>query len=362
MADDALAVAVVGVGRIGVFHARHVQELGAETGACRLVAVVDRHGDTASRVAQELGAQQESPVQAFTTPEGLAQAGVARAAVIASRTEHHRRDATALIEAGMRVLLEKPLADSLDESRAFVAWLDQDAVRRRAVMLAFQRRHDAALLRAKELLDQGAIGRLFKLVSVLEDPAPPPDGYQSPGLLSDMAVHNADEVLWLSGKEPSAVSALGVRLYNQKIPGVVVEDFDDALLQVWLQDDVVAQIQVSRNHVSGYRNEVVLFGERGLIRVGPFDEDRHRVRLEAYGPGHAVIEKSTFALRDYGRPVPVFIDRFGPAYKAEVAAFVAACRRDASFAVTHRDGLRAMEVVAAGTAGVRTRAEADSLR
>ena len=70
--------------------------------------------------------------------------------------------------------------------------------------------------------------------------------------------------------------------------------------------------------------------------MGHFDEDPLRARVEAFGPGHEVIEKRAFELRDYGEPVPVFIRRFGKAYKAEVADFVARCRAGEPFAVTHR--------------------------
>ena len=41
-----------GVGRIGLYHARHVQELGRERGLCELVGVVDGYGDIAQRVAK----------------------------------------------------------------------------------------------------------------------------------------------------------------------------------------------------------------------------------------------------------------------------------------------------------------------
>ena len=43
-------VAVIGVGRIGAFHARHVQELASERGDCALTAVVDGYGDLAAEV------------------------------------------------------------------------------------------------------------------------------------------------------------------------------------------------------------------------------------------------------------------------------------------------------------------------
>ena len=45
------------------------------------------------------------------------------------------------------------------------------------------------------------------------------------------------------------------------------EDFDDALLYMWFADELVAQVQVSRNHVSGYRVETVIYGERDKFRL-----------------------------------------------------------------------------------------------
>jgi len=169
-----------------------------------------------------------------------------------------------------------------------------------------------------------------------------------------MAVHNVDEILWLSGREPTAIAGLGARVHNQLIPEVTVEEFDDVLLQIWLGSDAVAQLQVSRNHVAGYRNECVLFGRRGRIHVGHFEGDPQRVRVHAVGEDHSPIESHTFELRDYQAPVPPFIQRFGPAYKAEASAFVDRCVRREPFAVTHREGLAAMRVVAAGADAVST--------
>ena len=57
-------------------------------------------------------------------------------------------------------------------------------------------------------------------------------------------------------------------------------------------------------------------------------------------------------MRDYQRPLPEFVDRFGAAYKAELSAFVECCRAGAPFPATHRDGLRAQEVIAAGMRGM----------
>ena len=346
--SDRLQLALVGGGRIGAFHARHVAELAACDGSCQLAALVDPRPDLAP-LAREMEAIQGSEVNAFASLEACLDAGGIDAAVVASPTALHREHALRLIAGGLRVLVEKPLTPSLEGDRAFAAELE--AHHPHALMLAFQRRFDAPLLHAKALVESGRIGRPFKYVSVLEDSRPLHKGYESPGLLQDMSVHNVDEVLWLSGQTPVGIRAHGSRLYSQAISSVE-EDFDDVLLQIELADRSQAQIQVSRNHVAGYRVETWIFGEEGVVHVGAFHRDPHQVVLEAHGR-HATIEVRTFPLRTYEADVPEFIDRFGDAYAAELKDFVDHCRSNTSFPVNHGDGLRAMEVIDAATASMQ---------
>jgi myo-inositol 2-dehydrogenase / D-chiro-inositol 1-dehydrogenase len=354
-----LRLGVVGVGRIGVFHAQHVQEIANERGDCALSAVVDAHQDTAERVAARLQPGQDRPTRAFRRVADAIDAGLIEAAVVASRTEDHEAHARILVDAGCRVLLEKPLAGSVERACALAEHLAATPAGARAVMQAFQRRFDEPLRLAKQLVDRGAVGRPFKVVSVLEDPGPPPDGYQSPGLLFDMAVHNVDEVLWLLGQRPDRVAATGNRLHNVQVASVH-EDFDDAQLGIWFPDGAAAQVQVSRNHVAGYRNETWVYGQRGHVHVGAFQEDPLRVDVEAFGRD-GVIARESFQMRRYATGVPVFIERYGPAYRAEVAHFVDRAVRGLPFAVTHEDGLVALRIVAAATASIRTREDATPL-
>jgi len=113
---------------------------------------------------------------------------------------------------------------------------------------------------------------------------------------------------------------------------------------------LVAQVQVSRNHVSGYRVETILFGGEGQIHVGRFEGKPFEVLVEAYGRRGRTepLAHRGFPMRNYGRPLPEFVDRFGAAYKAELAAFIECCRAGTPFPVTHRDGVRAQEVISAG--------------
>jgi myo-inositol 2-dehydrogenase/D-chiro-inositol 1-dehydrogenase len=345
--QERVRLAVVGLGRIGALHALHARELADETGEIELTALVDADVERARATARELG----SDLPIFTTVEDLATAGVSDAVVIATPTDKHRAHAETLIGAGCRVLLEKPMTNSLAEDREFVAWLDEQAPH--GLMLAFQRRFDMALRHARQMVDEGVIGRPFKLVSVLEDSRPLPDGYVSSGLLYDMAVHNVDETIWMLGRLPEACLAVANRLYSHRLT-TAQEDFDDGLLYLWFGDELAAQIHVSRNHVAGYRVETWVFGEKGSIHVGRFEQKPEEVVVETYGVSHP-IERRVFPQRDYGRSLPEFVGRFGNAYRAELAEFVARCSSGEPFPVDQHDGFRATEVIDAAVKGSLTR-------
>ena len=164
-----------------------------------------------------------------------------------------------------------------------------------------------------------------------------------------MSVHNVDEILWLTGRVPKRALAIGSRVYSHRL-STSGEDFDDAMLLLWFEDEMIAQVQVTRNHVSGYRVETILFGEEGQIHIGRFDQRPFDITVEAYGRrGRSEpLAMKTFHMRNYGMPLPEFIDRFGPAYKAEVKTFVDCCRAGAPFPTSHRDALRAQAVITAG--------------
>ncbi len=344
---EMLKVAVAGLGRMGAIHALHVHELARDTQTCKLVALAEPDLERAHRFLSDTG--EDIPV--FPSVDALAKSGICSAAVVVTPTESHREHAAALISAGYRVMLEKPLTGTLEADLMFAAELERDHPD--ALMLAFQRRFDEPLQYAKAMMESGAIGRVFKIFSALEDSSPAPNGYKSGGILPDMSVHNVDEILWLTGRMPTKALAIGSRVYSHALT-TCLEDFDDALLCLWFGEDLLAQVQVSRNHVSGYRVETIIFGEEGQIHVGHFDQRLSSITVEAYGRRGRPepLAFKTFPMREYKRPLPEFIDRFGAAYKAELAAFIECCRTGAAFATTHRDGLRAQEVISAGMEGM----------
>jgi predicted dehydrogenase len=342
-----IKLAVAGLGRMGVVHALHVHELARDTKTCELVAVADLDPNRAKAFLTDVG----SNVPVFGSVDELAQARICDAVVLVTPTNNHREHAATLVKSGHRVMVEKPLTGTLEGDREFAAELD--AKYPHALMLAFQRRFDAPLMYAKELVDSGIIGKVFKVYSALEDSNPAPNGYASGGILPDMSVHNVDEILWLTGRMPTHALSIGSRVYSHKLT-TCDEDFDDASLYMWFGDDLLAQVQVTRNHVSGYRVETILFGDKGQVHIGHFDGKLFEVTVEAYGKRgqEEPLAKKSFTARNYGKPLPEFVDRFGAAYKLELQTFIQCCAEDQPFPSTHRDGLRAQEVISAGMKAV----------
>jgi myo-inositol 2-dehydrogenase / D-chiro-inositol 1-dehydrogenase len=336
-----LRVGVVGLGRMGMIHALHIHELAHESDLCQLTCV----STTDKKAADAFLAMTRSATPVFDNIEGLAKSGLCDVTVIATNTPLHREHTLMMVHAGQRVFLEKPLTGTLEGDRDFAELLEREHPQ--ALMLGFQRRFDAPTLFAKQLIDQGVIGRIFKIYSALEDSGPAPNGFSSPGILADMAVHNVDEVVWLSGRKPKLAMAIGSRIFSHRLT-TCDEDFDDALMLLDFGDELIGQLQVGRNHVSGYRGETVIYGERGLIRIGCFNQKLLEVIVEAYGTREAKepIAFKTFAMRRYDQPLPEFIDRYGAAYKEELRTFLECCRGGKAFPITHLDGLRAQEIVA----------------
>jgi myo-inositol 2-dehydrogenase/D-chiro-inositol 1-dehydrogenase len=336
-----LRVGVIGLGRMGMIHALHIHELANEGDLCRLTCVSATDPASAAAFHSLTGAS--TPF--FDDIQALAESDLIDVAVIATNTPLHREHALTMIRAGRRVFLEKPLTGTLEGDREFAGLLERDYPN--AVMLGFQRRFDAPLQYAKQLIDQGVIGRVFKIYSALEDSGPAPNGFSSPGILADMAVHNIDEMLWFTGRRPKSALAVGSRIYSHRLT-TCQEDFDDALMLLDFGDELIGQLQVTRNHVSGYRGETLIFGERGQIHLGRFNQKLLEVAVEAYGTRDAAepIACKIFSMRRYEQPLPEFIDRYGDAYKLELKTFLECCRSGQPFPITHRNGLVAQEIVA----------------
>ncbi len=296
-----LALGVVGLGRIGT---HHVQTLLALDGVS--VSVTDADPERAQRVADELG------VRAVATPEELLDAGV-DALVIATSTPSHAPLLELAAASATAAFCEKPVALDLATLDRVRETVDRAGI---MVQVGFQRRFDPGYRAARDAVATGGVGKILVMRAATHDPVPPPAEYiaASGGIFRDLHIHDFDAVRFVSGEEITQVYADGAGL-----DAPWVDDLDDL--------DVAAAIL----HLSG----------GGLVIVSGTRRDPlgYDVRLEVFGTGDSIVvgqdarspirSVEPDSARTQELPYRDFWDRFAPAYRNELAAFVETVRTGA---------------------------------
>jgi myo-inositol 2-dehydrogenase/D-chiro-inositol 1-dehydrogenase len=295
-----LEVGVVGLGRIGT---HHVQTLLGLDGVS--VSVTDADEERARRVANDLG------VRAAATPEALLESGV-DALVIATSTPSHAPLLQLAAASAVAAFCEKPVAldlVTLDRVREAV---DRAGI---IVQVGFQRRFDAGYRAARDAVATGGVGKILVMRAATHDPIPPPAEYiaASGGIFCDLHIHDFDAIRFVSGQEITQVYADGAGL---DAPWVgELDDVDVAAAILHLSGGGLVIVSGTRRDPLGYDVRLEVFGTGDSLVVG---QDA-RSPIRSVEPG---TKPPGAAYRD-------FWDRFEPAYRSELAAFVATVRTGA---------------------------------
>ena len=288
-------VGLIGVGRIGVLHARTLAQLPA-VGS---LTIVDADPHRAEEVAAELDAR------AVETPEALVEAGV-DALVIATPTPGHAPLLRLAARAGLPAFCEKPVALDLPTMDAV---LEDVAGAGILVQIGFQRRFDPGYRAARDAVAAGAVGRILVMRAATHDPSPPPEDYiaASGGIFRDLHIHDFDAVRFVSGQEIVEVYADGAALEATWFAHH--GDVDAAVAVLRLSGGGLVIVSGTRHDPRGYDVRLEVFGTADSIAVG-LDE---RMPLRSVEPGVAAPDAPGY--RD-------FFDRFEAAYRDELAAFI----------------------------------------
>jgi predicted dehydrogenase len=211
-----LKVAVIGAGHMGRLHADKFARCEGAT----LVAVVDADAARADAVAKPHG------VKAFSDFKAIF--GLAEAAVIAAPTERHHEIAAACLEAGLHVLVEKPIARTLEQADELVALaarknrvLDVGHVERynRTMLALFERIERPLFIDAERL-------SAFKVRGSDVD------------VILDVMIHDLDLAAGLARSPVESISACGF--------SVITGDIDIANVRIEFESGCVANLSASR--------------------------------------------------------------------------------------------------------------------
>jgi myo-inositol 2-dehydrogenase/D-chiro-inositol 1-dehydrogenase len=315
-----MRIGLIGAGRIGTFHAatlsRH-REVGSliitDVDPVRAHDLSDRLGETAAPGVDEI----------FTW-------GV-DAVVITAGTAAHGELIGRAARSGLPVFCEKPVAVDLPSTLAALAEVNAAGT---ILQMGFQRRFDVGYAAAREAVRSGRLGRLHTIRALTSDQAPPPAEYLSVsgGIYRDSLIHDFDIVRWVSGREVFEVYATG----SDAGPPMfrAAGDLDTAAAVLTLDDGTLATATAARANGAGYDVRMELSGELDTVAVG-LDDRTPIASTEPAGPPPA------------DKPWPGFLERFAPAYEAELAAFVEVVRGERANPCDGREALQALRVAEA---------------
>lgn len=317
------AMALLGIGRIGIMHARL---LAAHPLVTRLV-LADVDPGRAAQAATELGCESALVEEVLSPDNPLGLDGL----VIATGTDTHADLLIAAAGIGLPTYCEKPIALDLEQALTAQRALEEAQLPHH---IGFQRRFDDGYTRAKELLEAGELGELRRFHALTCDPAPPADRFipGSGGVFLDCNVHDFDILRWVTGREVVEVyatgSARGSRAFAEN------NDFSDSVAVLTFDDGTVGSVHSSRYNGQGYEVRLDLMGTKGSANVG----------LDNRVPFRSVEDNVDFPPE---APWDDFIARFLPCYERELDHFLRNTMAGRPSACTAADAVEALRIALA---------------
>lgn len=319
-----MRIALIGAGRMGRLHA----EVLAGHPAVTELLVSDMDPAVARAVASDVGGSvADDPTSAMR---------VADAVLISAPTDAHASLLRTAIGLGRPTLIEKPLAFELDDCRALMELAEASGV---PVQVGFQRQFDTGYVQARQLVASGAVGTLYVVRLIAHDATPPPDAYipTSGGLFIDSSIHDFDALRFITGAEVEDVYAVGSVRVSDAFARA--GDVDTAVAILRLEDGTLATLSQTRHDPRGYDVRMELVGSGEAVSIG----------LGSHTPTRSLADDALELEEGWTG----FLQRFEPAYRAEIEAFLPVARGEAPSPCTARDGYEAMRIAIAATRSLR---------
>jgi len=307
-------VAVVGVGAFGRNHARIYHQLAQQGEAVRLVGVVDPNLTRADAVASEFGCRGFGSINQLVTTHSEVQA-----ASVAVPTVQHLKTARSLMEAGVDVLVEKPLAPLLAESDELVS-LAQSL--NRIGQVGHLERFNPAVRATAPLITQPMFFEVHRL-SVFTPRSLDVD------VILDLMIHDLDIVLWLVKSPVKEIRAVGLPILSDKA--------DIANVRLEFESGCVANFTASRVSTERVR-KLRFFQPRQYVSL-----DYSRQEVLVFSVGEAGESAGTPSVNPQIKVAKPAIVAEEP-LRAELRSFLEAVRMRSKPLVSFEDGRRALAV------------------
>ena len=305
--DQVIRVAIVGAGIMGTNHTR----LLATIPGFEIVAIVDPNEERANALARTVDAD------VMTLSE---LAGVVDATVVSAPSDKHAELGVPLLEAGIDVLIEKPIASTVEDARKLV---ETAAANDRILMVGHIERFNAAVVGLHTLIDNPLHIEFTRM-------SPYPNRI-SADVVVDLMIHDLDLVRALIGaKDFTSISAVGRSVRSGET--------DVASCLLTADNGVTATLTASRVGQNKIRTIEVTqkcnFVSADLLRQ---DINIHRVEHSEFVSDHGTRYSQSGVVE-----IP-YLERTGEPLRAELEAFLTSLLNRSAPPVTGEDGLAALE-------------------
>jgi len=314
---DELNVGLVGVGRMGSYHAETWERL---SGAQLTVIADPDEAAARARIGRR-------PITWVGDYRWMLERPDLDAVCICTPSEHHARIALDAIEAGKHVFVEKPIATALEDGLRMAAAARGAGVK---LMVGHVERFNPAVGKLAELIREGRIGRVFRAHATRVGPLP--RRIMDTGVAIDLATHDLDLMQFVLDRSITSIFAEGSRCLHPAHEDLIAcllrfgEDGPMGLLDVnWLTPEK--------------RREMTVIGEGGMLSASYLTQDVWFT--ESTGMPTGWDELARVRGDAEGAAVRFALPRVEP-LQAELEAFVRCVREDKPEPVSAEEGCRAL--------------------
>jgi predicted dehydrogenase len=277
------------IGQIGVGHA-HATKLSVyrKSPDYEVVGIVEP--DPALRKAAETSEVYRG--LPWMTEEQLLNISGLQAVLVETRVRDSLRTAGQCIAAGKHVHLDKPAGASLPD---YTQLLEQAAERKLMVQMGYMYRYNPAILMLHEFIEQGWLGEIFEVHTVMSKVVPPADRSElaefAGGIMFELGCHIIDLVVGVLGA-PDRITPFAKRVDRS-------DSLVDNMLAVFDYPQATATVKTTAVEVEGFaRRHFVVCGTAGTFHIQPLDNPQARVALSeprgGYRKGYQEIEFPRF--------------------------------------------------------------------
>ena len=273
----AIKVGIIGCGKIA--QVRHIPEYAANPNA-EVYGFYDINVARAEELAKKYGGK------AYASYEELLADPQIEAVSVCAANHAHAEISIAALKAGKHVLCEKPMAVTLEECEAMVAAAKEAG---KYLMIGQNQRLAKAHAKAKELIEQGAIGKVLTFRTIFGHGGPETWSIDpgsnvwffdktkaAMGAMADLGIHKTDMIQYVLGTKIVKTQAVLTTLDKRDATGSLIGVDDNAICIYQMENGVIGTMTASCTYYAAEDNTTVIYGTKGELRL--YDDPKYSVQ------------------------------------------------------------------------------------